>query len=56
MGIVQAVSHLCKLYPSICLTTEEKAWKNLSQGSQRVLVGMVKTEYTEQNVHSNKKT
>ena len=28
----------CKFFPGICLTTEEKARKNLSQGSQRVLV------------------
>ena len=27
---VQAVLHLGKLYPGICLTTEEKARKNLS--------------------------
>jgi len=32
------LSHLCEFYPSICLTTEEKAWKNFSQGSRRVLV------------------
>jgi hypothetical protein len=32
-GRVQAVHHLGKLYPGICLTTEEKAQKNLSQGS-----------------------
>jgi hypothetical protein len=24
---------LCGFYPGICLTTEQKAWKNLSQGS-----------------------
>jgi hypothetical protein len=30
--------HLCELYPVICHTTEEKAQKNLSQGSQRVPV------------------
>ena len=29
---------LGELYPGICLTTEEKARKNLSQGSRRVLV------------------
>ena len=40
--------HLCELYPGICLTTEEKAQKNLSQGSQRVPDGTMKTEYTEQ--------
>jgi hypothetical protein len=27
-GRVRAVSRLCKLYPGICLTTEEKAWEN----------------------------
>jgi hypothetical protein len=27
---VRAVPRLCELYPGICLTTEEKAWKNLS--------------------------
>jgi len=34
-----------ELYPGICLTIEEKAWKNLSQGSRTVPVGMMKTEY-----------
>jgi hypothetical protein len=29
---VRAVPRLCELYPGICLTTEEKARKNLSQG------------------------
>jgi hypothetical protein len=33
------------------LTTEEKAQKNLSQGSRRVPVGTMNTEYTEQNIH-----
>jgi hypothetical protein len=32
-GRVQAVPRLGWLYPGICLTTEEKAQKNLSQGS-----------------------
>jgi len=36
------------LYPGICLTTKGKARKTLSQGSRRVPVGMMKTEYTEQ--------
>ena len=35
---VWAVPHLCKFYPGICLTTEEKARRNLSPGSRRVLV------------------
>jgi len=29
-GRVRAVPRLCELYPGFCLTTEEKAWKNLS--------------------------
>jgi len=32
---------LCELYLDICLTAEKKAWKYLSQGSQRVPVGRV---------------
>ena len=44
---MRAVPRLCVLYPGICLTTEEKARKNLSQGSRRMPVGMMKTEYTE---------
>ena len=38
---------LCDLYPGICFTTEEKARKNLSQGSRRMAVGK---EYTEQSI------
>ena len=30
-GGVRAVRRLCEIYPGICLTTEEKAWKSLSQ-------------------------
>jgi hypothetical protein len=30
---VRAVPQLCGFYPGICLTTEEKPRKNLSQGS-----------------------
>jgi hypothetical protein len=33
IGTVRAVPRLGELYPGICLTTEEKAWKNLSHGS-----------------------
>jgi CMP-N-acetylneuraminic acid synthetase len=32
------VPRLCEFNPGICLTTEEKARKKLSQGSRRVLV------------------
>jgi hypothetical protein len=49
MGRVRAVSRLCELYPGICLTTEGKARKNISQGSRRVPAGTMKTECTEQN-------
>ena len=56
MGRVQAVPRCCELYPGICLTTEEKAWKNLSQGSRRVPVGTMKTECTEQSIHNNNNT
>ena len=38
---------VCELYPGICLTTEEKARKNLNHGSRRMPVGTMKTEYTE---------
>ena len=41
-GTVWAVPRLCGFYPGIWLTTEEKAQKNLSQGSQRVLAGTMK--------------
>jgi len=33
-GRVRAVPRLGELYPGICLTTEEKTRKNLSQGSR----------------------
>ena len=42
-GRVGAVPHLCGFYLGICLTTEEKAWRNLSKGSQRVPAGTMKT-------------
>jgi hypothetical protein len=32
LGKVLAVPRLCELYPDICLTTEEKVRRNLSQG------------------------
>jgi hypothetical protein len=41
------VPHLCELYTDIFLITEEKAQKNLNQGSRRVPVGTKKKEYTE---------
>ena len=35
---VRAVPRLHELHPGICLTTEEKARKNLSQGSRRIRI------------------
>jgi hypothetical protein len=35
LGIARAVPRLCVVYPGICLTTEEKAGKNLSQGREQ---------------------
>ena len=34
LGRVRAVPRLCGFYPGTCLTTEEKARENLSQGSR----------------------
>jgi hypothetical protein len=50
------MSRLCEVYPGISLTTEENAWKNLSQDSRILPVGTMKTEYTEQNIHNKKNT
>jgi len=44
---MRALTRLCELYPGICLSTEEKARKTLSQGSRRVPVSTMKTEYTD---------
>jgi len=38
-GRVRAVPRLCGLYPGICITTYEKAWETLSQGSRRLPAG-----------------
>ena len=37
-GRVQTVSRLGELYPGICLTTEEEARKNLSQGTRKIRI------------------
>jgi len=42
VGRVRAVPRLGELYPGVCFTTEEKARKNLNQGSRRVPVGTMK--------------
>jgi hypothetical protein len=55
-GRVRYFPCLCEVYPGVYLTTEEKARKNIRQGSRRMPVGTMKTEYTEQSVHNNKNT
>jgi uncharacterized integral membrane protein len=50
---------LCPVFVSYTLAFAlqlRKARKNLSQGSWRVPVGMMETEYAEQNIHNNKNT
>jgi hypothetical protein len=41
-GRVRAVPGLCEFYPDICLTTEEKARKNISQGSRTIRMGFAR--------------
>jgi hypothetical protein len=57
---VWAVPHLCGFYPGICLTTDEKAQKNLRQGSQRVSAGMMNIHKHSRRIHrhnnKNRKT
>jgi len=57
-GRVRAVPHFCGFYPGICLTTEEKARKNLSQGRRRVSAGTTKIHKRTIRVHrhNNKNT
>jgi len=45
-GIVRAVPRLGELYPGICLTTEEKARKNLSQDSRTIRLRRPYNKYT----------
>ena len=53
-GRVRAVPRLCELYPGICLTIEEKARKNLRQGSRRVPVGTMKIHNHTIRIHRHK--
>ena len=57
-GRERAVPRLCGFYLGICLTTEEKAWKTLSQGSRRVPAGTMKIHKhtTKIHRHNNKNT
>ena len=52
-GRVRAVPRLGELYPGICLTTEEKARKTLSQGSRRVPVGTMKINNHTIRIHKH---
>jgi hypothetical protein len=45
-GRVRAVPRLGELYPDTCLTTEEKARKNLSQGSRTIRIHRPKNKNT----------
>jgi hypothetical protein len=51
---VRAVLRLCEFYPGICLTTEEKAWKNLSQGKKNL--SQVKKSLSQSTVYILPKT
>ena len=57
-GRGRAVPRLCELYPGICLTTEEKARKNLSQGNRKVPAGTMKihNHTIRLHRHNNKNT
>ena len=48
---MRPVPRLCKFYTGICLTTEEKARKNLSQGRRRVL-GYILPKCTHYKIHT----
>jgi hypothetical protein len=39
------VPHLCGCYPGFCLTTEEKARQNLSQGSRRDILILITLQF-----------
>jgi hypothetical protein len=51
---MRAVRRLCGFYPGICLTTEEKARKTLSQGKKNL--SQVKKNFTQSTfyIDSNK--
>jgi len=52
---VRAVSPICEFYPGICLTNEEKARKNLSQGKENLsqIKKNLRVQYTYyQNTHT----
>jgi hypothetical protein len=48
------VPRLCEFYPGICLTTEEKARKNLSQGKENL--SQVTKNLSQYSIHITKNT
>jgi hypothetical protein len=50
------VPRLFEFYPGICLTTEEKARKNLSRGSRGVLVYILHITKTPTHTHTHAHT
>ena len=52
---MQTVPHLCKFYPGICLTTEEKAQKNLSQDKKNLRQGKKNLSQGKKNLSQGKK-
>ena len=44
------MSRLCGFHPSICLTTEEKARKNLSQGKKNLSQGKKNLSQVKKNL------
>jgi hypothetical protein len=55
-GRIGGVPRLYGYYPGICLTAEEKARKNLSQGSRRVPAGKMKIHKLTIRIYNNKNT
>jgi hypothetical protein len=53
---VRAVPRRCEFYPGICLTTEEKARKNLSQSTVHILPKTPTHYKTLTNTHITKPT
>ena len=47
---MRAVPRLCEFYPGICLTTEEKARKNLSQGKKNLSQGKKNLSQVKKNL------
>jgi hypothetical protein len=55
-GRVRTVPRLGEFYPGICLTTEEKARKNLSQGSRTIRIHRPNHKITQITVLSRNTT